>query len=276
MQSRFKFRWSKRRHVLLIRESLPQTGTIIFTAIMSRFDWILVGLLISDARLAEYSFAFKIFEVSTLPLLIIAPIMIPLFTRLQSRPGNISVISFFLKWQIIIASFIALLLNICWIPVIDFISDGKYGLVNAKTIFILSLSMPLLYMSNYLWTIRFAQGHLKLIFAIMTISFAVNITGCSLLIPFFKNEGAAMAYGITVLVQLILYVKKKTLVITRNQWWILMCWPIAAILCGFAGFSFYKNPLIGILLAVGLYIAAVLLSGQINKRDWKILQSLYQ
>jgi hypothetical protein len=56
----------------------------------------------------------------------------------------------------------------------------------------------------------------------------------------------------------------------------LLCWPLAALLCGFAGFSFCKIPLIGILLAVGLYAAAVLLSGQINKRDWKILQSLYQ
>jgi O-antigen/teichoic acid export membrane protein len=91
IQFPFQLRWNKRRHIQLIRESLPQTGTIIFTAIMSRFDWILVGLLISDAKLAEYSFAYKLFEVSTLPLLIIAPIMIPLFTRLHNKPENFRV-----------------------------------------------------------------------------------------------------------------------------------------------------------------------------------------
>ncbi len=75
---------------------------------MSRFDWILIGIVISSSKLAEYSFAYKIFEVSTLPLLVIAPIMIPLFTRLYKLSENINNIFFFLEWQIIIASLIAL------------------------------------------------------------------------------------------------------------------------------------------------------------------------
>jgi len=157
LQRPFRVQWNKRKQVLLLKESLPQTGVVFFTAIMSRFDWILVGLLISSARLAEYSFAYKIFEVSTLPLLIIAPIMIPLFTRLQKKSGNIGNLLFFLEWQVIIASLVALLLNICWTPLIDFLTDGKYGMVNARTIFILSASMPLLYFSNFLWTIQFAK-----------------------------------------------------------------------------------------------------------------------
>jgi O-antigen/teichoic acid export membrane protein len=136
--------------------------------------------------------------------------------------------------------------------------------------------MPVLYMTNYLWTIRFTQGHLKFVFIVMAISFGVNITCCSILIPLYKNEGAATAYLITVLVQLILYIRKKTLVITPNQWWNLVCWPLAAILCGFAGLGFPKHPIIGIMLAVGLYTIVVILSGQIRKKDWKILQSLYQ
>ncbi len=102
-----------------------------------------------------------------------------------------------------------IMLNICWIPVIDFITDGKYGNVNSETIFLLSLSMPLLYFTNYLWTIHFAKGNLKLIFSIMALSFTVNIIACSILIPIFKNEGAAIAYLITVVAQLILYIGKK-------------------------------------------------------------------
>ncbi|GAC1447908.1 MAG: hypothetical protein NVSMB7_08990 [Chitinophagaceae bacterium] len=55
--------------LLLLKESLPQTGVVLFTAIMSRLDWILVGLLVSGSKLTEYSFAWKALEMSTLPLL---------------------------------------------------------------------------------------------------------------------------------------------------------------------------------------------------------------
>jgi O-antigen/teichoic acid export membrane protein len=112
LKTPMRIRWHKGRQLLMIRESLPQTGVVLFTAIMSRFDWILIGLLVSNSKLAEYSFAYKIFEVTTLPLMIVAPLMIPLFTRLLKDPRNIANLSFFLQWQIIIASFVALMLNI--------------------------------------------------------------------------------------------------------------------------------------------------------------------
>jgi O-antigen/teichoic acid export membrane protein len=275
LRKSFKIRWNKRRQVLLLRESLPQTGVVIFTAVMARFDWILVGLLISSSKLAEYSFAYKIFEVSTLPLLILAPIMIPLFTRLNKTPGNLNNLFFFLEWQIIIASFIAMMLNVCWIPVIDFISDGSYGRVNSGTVFLLSLSMPLLYFTNYLWTVNFARANLKLVFFIMAVAFAVNIVSCSILIPLYKNEGAALAYFITVSVQLILYLRKKTLPIPGNRGIFLLLWPVTALITGWMT-SRYMSPGAGIISAVAVYIMALFISGKIRWNDWKILQSMYQ
>jgi O-antigen/teichoic acid export membrane protein len=276
LKSPYKIRRNKRIQLLLLKESLPQTGVVIFTAIMSRFDWILIGLLISSSKLAEYSFAWKAFELATLPLLIIAPIMIPLFTRMFKLPGNIAGLSFFLEWQIIIAAFIALLLNVCWIPAIDFITDGKYGAVNAGTIFLLSLSMPLLYFNNYLWTINFAKGNLKLIFFIMAVSFAVNIAGCSILIPRYKNEGAAFAYFLTLLVQLILYVQKSTFPLPVTRRYSLFVWPLTAFLTGFITNRYITHTATGIALAAGIYIAVVFTSKQVRIKDWKTLQSLYQ
>jgi O-antigen/teichoic acid export membrane protein len=275
LENSFKLQWNKLRHLSLIKESLPQTGVVLFTAIMSRFDWILVGVLVSSIKLAEYSFAYKIFEVSTLPLLIIAPIMIPLFTRLHKSSENLNSISFFLEWQIIIASYIALLLNICWIPLIDFISDGKYGNVNSGTIFILSLSMPILYFTNYLWTINFTKGNLKLVFSVMAVSFVVNITGCCILIPIYKNEGAAMAYFITVLTQLILYVRKKTLLLPKSRGYFLL-WPLTAILSGLFVFFYTSQTVNRISIVTIIYLAAVLISKQASLKNWKNLQSLYQ
>jgi O-antigen/teichoic acid export membrane protein len=260
----------------LLKESLPQTGVVFFSAIMSRFDWILIGLIISNSKLAEYRFAYKIFEVSTLPQLIIAPIMTPLFTRLHKSSENINHIFFFLEWQIIIASLIALLLNVCWIPVIDFISNDRYGSVNSETIFLLSLSMPLLYFTNYLWTINFSKGNLKLIFFVMAVSFIINITGCSILIPILKNEGAAIAYFITVLTQLILYIQKKTWVFPKNRGYLLLLWPFAAIFSDFIAFRYSSHLFNRLSIAIGIYLTVVLISKKVSVNNWKTLQSLYQ
>jgi O-antigen/teichoic acid export membrane protein len=275
LKKTYKIRWNKRRQILLLKESLPQTGVVVFTAVMARFDWILVGLLISASKLAEYSFAYKIFEVSTLPLLILAPIMIPLFTRLNKVPANLNKLFFFLEWQIIIASFIAMMLNICWIPVIDFISDGSYGRVNSGTVFLLSLSMPLLYFTNYMWTVNFARANLRLVFFIMAVSFTVNIVSCSILIPLYKNEGAALAYLITVLVQLILYLRKKTLPIPVNRRFFLILWPVTALVTGWI-ISRHVAPGAGIISATVVYITALFAAKKIHWKDWKTLQSMYQ
>jgi len=273
--ARYKFTRNKRIQWMLLKESLPQTGVVVFTAIMSRLDWILVGLLVSSIKLAEYSFAWKAFELSTFPLLVIAPIMIPLFTRIQKSPGNIDGLSFFLEWQIIIASFTALLLNICWTPVIDLITDGKYGAVNASTIFLLSFSIPTLYFNNYLWTINFARGNLKRIFSIMGVSFAINIIGCGILIPLYKNEGAAIAYFITLLVQLGLYLQKNSS-FPANRWHFLCRWPLAAFITGMLVISLGIHVATATLLAIIVYTALVFASRQVRFKDWKILQSLYQ
>ncbi len=272
----FKIHWSKLRQILLMKESLPQTGVVIFSAVMSRFDWIMIGIFISSSKLAEYSFAYKIFEVSTLPLLVIAPIMIPLFTRLHKQSENINNIFFLLEWQIIIASLIALLLNICWIPVVDLITDGQYGSVNSETIFLLSLSMPLLYFSNYLWTIQFAKGNLKLIFSIMTISFLVNIIACVILIPLLKNEGAAIAFSITVVAQLILYIWKKTMDVPKSKGYYLLLWPFAAIFSGLIAHLYFTHPVGRFAIATSLFLVTVLISKRVSLKNWKTLQSLYQ
>ena len=271
-----KIGWDKKLQLSLLKESLPQAGVVVFSAVMSRFDWILIGLLVSSSALAEYSFAWKIFEVSTLPLLIIAPLMLPLFTRIFKQPGNPNDPSFFLEWQVIIGSFIALLLNICWVPVIEFITAGKYGAVNSRTIFILSLSMPLLYLNNYLWTINFAKGKLKTVFFIMAVSVAVNITGCLILVPLYKNEGAATAYFLTIFVQMILYLWKTKFSMPGYRRYLLLIWPSIALLSGFIVKGYVTNQVSCIAISIFIYATAVFISKQVKGRDWKTFQSLYQ
>jgi O-antigen/teichoic acid export membrane protein len=183
--------WDKQRWLGLLKESLPQMGVVIFDAAIARFDWIFLGILASAVILADYSFAYKLFELSTLPMLIVAPLLIPRFTRLfKTKPDNsqdkINDLFIFIRLEMMIASLIALVMNICWAPVIDLITNGKYGAVNIQTILILSASTPFLYMNNFLWTINFAQGKLKMIFWIITITFLINVMSAVLLVPCFS------------------------------------------------------------------------------------------
>ena len=84
--------WDKRRWLGLLKESFPQMGVVIFDAAIARFDWIFLGILASAVILADYSFAYKIFELSTLPMLIVAPLLIPRFTRLFKTNLSITMI----------------------------------------------------------------------------------------------------------------------------------------------------------------------------------------
>ncbi|CAN5892104.1 hypothetical protein BH11BAC4_BH11BAC4_05470 [soil metagenome] len=271
-----RFSWDKKFQISLLKESLPQAGVVVFSAVLSRLDWILVGILVSSISLAEYSFAWKIFEVSTLPLLIIAPLMLPLFTRIFSHETNSNDPAFLLEWQVIIGSFIALLLNLCWVPVIGFLTDGKYGAVNSNTIFILSLTMPMLYLNNYLWTINFAKGKLGSIFFIMAFSVAVNIIGCLILIPIYKNKGAALAYLLTITVQMILYLGKTSFSMPFCRRYLLLLWPTIAVIIGFIANRATENSMTGIFVSMLIYITVVFISRQVKGKDWKTLYSLYQ
>ncbi len=187
--------FNKAGYLALLKESLPQFGVVIITSALARFDWIFIGIVLSAVKLAEYSFAYKVFELSTLPLLAIAPLLIPWFTRLfKDGQPDIPKLKMLIRAEMVIAAFTIVLINSCWSPVIDRLTSGKYGVVNERTIFILSLCIPLIYFTNFLWTISFAKGRLKMIFTAFAITLGVNVIADVILIPIYKNEGAAIGY----------------------------------------------------------------------------------
>ncbi|NNU34506.1 oligosaccharide flippase family protein [Mucilaginibacter sp. S1162] len=141
-----RLKWDGPNYFNLIREALPQMGVVLITSSLARFDWIFIGFMLSSIKLAEYSFAYKLFEIATLPLLAIAPLLIPGFTKMFKQGViNIAGLKFLIRVEMIVAAFTVLLLNIYWSPIIDWVTQGKYGAVNVNTIFILSLCLPLLY-----------------------------------------------------------------------------------------------------------------------------------
>lgn len=270
----------KINYLNLLKESLPQAGVVIFTSAIARFDWIFLGILASNIVLAEYSFAFKVFEVATLPLLVVAPVLIPRFTRLfhspstTPTPGKINDLFILLRFEMIIASLVSLLLNILWIPVIDFITHDKYGTVNRYTILILSACMPFLYVNNFLWTISFARGHLKMIFYIFFITFLFNIAGDIILIPFFGAEGAAIAYLLAIFIQFILFWMKTDITgLKKNGYSILLC-PLASFVSGALAILLFNSTWAIMIMSIFFFSILLILNRQLRPGDWQILKRI--
>jgi len=214
----------------LLKEAMPQLGIVLSTSAMSRFDWLLLGIAVSDVQLAEYSFAYKVYEMITLPLLVIAPLLIPRFVKhYQQQRKDFSGFYAILHLEMLVASLIIVLVNLAWTPLVDALTGSKYGAVNSETILILSLCTPLLYISNLLWTSGFAQNRLRNLFRIICTTCLINIAGDCLLIPLLHKEGAALACLLALVIQTILYFRNdKQLRFARVSYPIL-CSPLCAL-----------------------------------------------
>ncbi|RKR83529.1 O-antigen/teichoic acid export membrane protein [Mucilaginibacter gracilis] len=258
---------------VLLKQSFPQVGVVIFTSALARFDWIFIGLMVSAAKLADYSFAYKIFEMSTLPLLALAPLLVPRLTRLlKSGQLSISKMQLLLRMEMVVSILIALVLYLVWSPLVDWLTAGRYGAVNSVTILILAMCMPFLYINNYLWSISFAQGRLKMIFGIIMITFVVNLVGDVLLIPLYKSDGAALAYLLAMLVQLMMYLVKTDLKELRRSWRPLFICLLCAITSGIMARYLFQNVWLILLSAIMMYLIMLLPLKQIRLGDWQIIK----
>jgi O-antigen/teichoic acid export membrane protein len=262
--------WNKEKYIRLIKESFPQVGVVVFTSALARFDWIFIGLMVSAVKLAEYSFAYKVFEMSTLPLLALAPLLVPRFTQLfKNKEVRTTDMRLLLRVEMIVAAFIALILCLSWSPLIDAITNHKYGMVNLKTVFILSLCMPLLYLNNFLWSVSFAQGRLKMILGVITLTFVINLAGDVLLIPILKNEGAALAYLAAMLIQCVAYIKKNDVEGLNTCWQPLLYCTLCALLSGFIAEKIFSNIWLVPISAISIYVAILFVTQQFRISDWK-------
>ncbi|PBQ33839.1 hypothetical protein CNR22_19315 [Sphingobacteriaceae bacterium] len=195
-----------------ILESLPQLGVVLFDSALARIDWILLGLISTLAATAEYSFAYKVFEISKLPLLIIAPVLLTRFSKLFKNEEEITLkqkeeINFFFKLEMFAIMIIPVFLISSWTPLVDYFTNNKYGAVNETNFRILAACIPLHAVINFLWTLGFVQGQLKPILIITIIVSVLNIVANAILIPLYSATGSSLAFLICTLIQLALYLK---------------------------------------------------------------------
>lgn len=267
----FSFKLHIKAYIKLLKESSAQYLSVIFDISLSRLDWILLGIMTSNVLLADYSFAYRAFELARLPLLILAPVILPKISRFMS--ANKKSTSFYKQHinsvntiELFLAALIPLILNILWVPIISLITKGKYGDSNALQFLILSLCIPLQFSINLLWSLSLGAKKYKSI-AKITISCAVtNILLNLILIPFFNGLGAAIAFLITIIIQASLYhnlVRKQIMEISLHPF---LFFVIAAAVI-YIGVTFVQVHII-IRLAAGiiLYFLAAILSGLINRQ----------
>jgi O-antigen/teichoic acid export membrane protein len=275
----FQFSWNREKYFSLVKESMPLLGVTIFNTSLARFDWIFLGVMTTNLITADYSFTYRVYEICTMPLYIIGPLLLPRFANLFAQKNQNDLREkneyFFalLKMEIIMASLIGLVLNLAWAPLIDSITGNKYGAANVNTIFILSWSMPFLYVTNFLWTINFAQGRLKLILGIITIAFCINIIGNITLIPLLQGAGAAIAFLIAIAVQTIIYMKRTEFPGLSKIWLPLLICPASAYLSGKLAMIVTSEYWLTIPLAILLFTGLLIISRQIVIKDWWLFKT---
>ena len=263
-----KFRF--KAYTKLIRESSAQYISVIFDISLSRMDWILLGIMTSSSILADYSFAYRAYELSRLPMLIIAPIILPRFARLLSGSGNIDIeyqkyITSFNIVELFFAALIPLILNILWAPVVSLITHGKYGSSNSMQFLILSVCIPLQFFINLLWSISFAAKKYKSVSTVTVVCAVTNVCLNLVLIPRFGGLGAATAFLGTTLLQALLYYR-----LVNRQITIISIRPILIFASEAAGVYFAStqlkiNFLLQGLFAVVLYLLITVLTKQITR-----------
>lgn len=272
---RITLKWNKANYFGLLKEALPQIGVVIITSSLARFDWIFIGIILSAIKLAEYSFAYKVFEIALLPLSAISPLLIPRFTKMFTQGDvNVAGMKFMIRVEAIIAGLSVLLINIYWTPIVDSITHGKYGAVNQHTIFFLSLCLPFFYLENFLWTIAFAQGRLKMILHAFIITLAVNVLGDVLLIPLYQNEGAAIAFLLACLAQVVFYLGENNMVELRTVWQPFALCTICALGAGFAGRWVAGDSWVVILVSVVFYGGLLVITGQVGRDSKEKLRAV--
>lgn len=274
--------WVLKDYFSLLRESLPQIGSVFLNAAVARFDWILLGIFSTTIITAEYSFAYKVFELCPLPMLILGPVLLSRFSGYFSRHSESSLLQnkkelgFFIRYAMIAATFLPLVLNIAWTPLIDTLTNNKYGEVNKLTFFLLSLCLPFQYMNNLFWTIEFAQNRLAKILRITAAACLIIVAGDLLMIPLMNAKGAAIVYLVATTTEYILYLRSSVLnKIQESRGAVIVCMAIA-LLSGFTVEFFVEQDSLKILLAVSIYAALLFVTGQVKRTDLQLIKEWVQ
>ena len=148
-----------------------------------------MGLLTTSLATADYVFAYKIFEISKLPLWIMSAVLLPVFTGFFARPKSVDQkrmvrSKLLFAGEALVSALIPLVIAVTWLPLMKYFYADKYGLSSLHIFLVLSVCVPLQFATDYYWNLCVAQGQLKLTTKIFFVSTLLNITMNLCLVPF--------------------------------------------------------------------------------------------
>ena len=198
---------------LLIQESLPQYVAVLLDALLARIDWILLGLLLTNSAVAEYSFAYRAFEAERIPTVTVGALMLPLAARWLAG-GKIPEASVKERVQGLmllipaVASSVAVAATALWPAIIGGLMKSEYGAASWAAFALLNASLLLHFAINLLWTQVFAGRQYRAIIRITALTAFVNLGANFILIPLLGTIGAAISFVAASALQLVLYVRQ--------------------------------------------------------------------
>jgi O-antigen/teichoic acid export membrane protein len=273
----FSIEYRLRDYFTLIKESLPLAGAVMLNASIARIDWIILGLFSSPEKTAEYSFAYKVFELSPFPLLILAPILLSRFSKFFSRYQAPDLLlkhrelRLLIRAEMIMATFIPLVLNMIWTPLIDSITENKYGAVNEFVFLILSCCIPFLYINNLLWSVHFAQNRLATIFRVTIVTFLIILGGDLLFIPLYNTRGAALVYLVATVIEYFNYMRTSFMSKLSDAWLSPFMCLTSAIASGLIAENLSSSLFIRLSIAIPLFIIFLAATKQLQKNDLRYI-----
>ena len=205
-----KWRFKKSAYLKILKESVPQYVSVLFDSGLSRADWILLGIMSTTSVTADYSFAYRAFEMCRLPIVVVAPIILNVFARLLVGGNRLDAekqqqVSSIYSMELFLSTLIPLCLNILWSPVVTAVFKGKYGAVNATQFMLLSFCLPFMFVINLFWTLSFSAKKYKQISFITFFSAIFNLLLNVALIHYYEATGAAVSFLLTTLLQTVLH-----------------------------------------------------------------------
>lgn len=276
----FRFRFPLEAYTKLLKEASAPYLSVLFDMSLSRLDWILLGIISTNTILADYSFAYRAFELARLPMVIIAPIILPRLSRLMAANNNKpdaatrQSINSFGAVELFLGVMIPLILNILWEPVVMLITNGKYGHSNSWEFLMLSVCIPLQLFINLLWSLSFGARKYRSVTTITVICAVINVGLNLILIPLWGGNGAAAAFLLTTLLQCCLYYKLVSKQIMAIKLRPVIGFIIIAVSAYLVAAHISIHFMGKLAVAIILYLLATLLSKQITKQQWYHFKNL--
>mgnify|MGYP001792715165 CR=1 FL=1 len=211
-------------------------------------------------------------------MLFIGPLLVTRFSGYFTRHTKNSLterqqeLGFLIRFEMVLATILPLILNVVWTPVIDALTQNKYGAVNKTTFLLLSLCIPFQYMINLFWTIHFSLNHLALIFRITAVTCIVIVAGDLFMISLMNARGAALVYLAAMLAEYLLYLKHSFFAGARNS---LLPLAICTGIAFFSGWIVYYLDMpvfAALVLSVTIYCILLIVTGQVRKNDLGLLK----